>query len=79
MRALLIALAAALVLAPVAALAQALTVTNAEGQVTTFTPEALAALPQGEAKLGGKAVYVGASLSAILREAGVPRARATAS
>lgn len=71
MRALLIA--AALVLAPVAALAQALTVTNAEGRVTTFTPEALAALPQAEAKLGGKAVYVGASLSAILREAGVPQ------
>ena len=65
--------AAALVLAPVAALAQSLTVTNAEGRVTTFTPEALAALPQAEAKLGGKAVYVGASLSAILREAGVPQ------
>ncbi|MBI5940884.1 MAG: molybdopterin-dependent oxidoreductase [Caulobacterales bacterium] len=65
--------AAALVLAPVAALAQSLTVTNAEGRVTTFTPEALAALPQAEAKLGSKAVYVGASLSAILREAGVPQ------
>ena len=70
-RALLIA--AALVLAPVAALAQSMTVTNAEGRVTAFTPEALAALPQGEAKLGGKTVYVGASLSAVLREAGVPQ------
>lgn len=70
-RALLIA--AALALAPVAALAQTLTVTNAEGKVTTFTPEALAALPQAEAKLGGKTVYVGASLSAVLREAGVPQ------
>lgn len=70
-RALLIA--AALALAPVAALAQSLTVTNAEGKVTTFTPEALAALPQGEAKLGGKMVYGGASLTAVLREAGVPQ------
>lgn len=70
-RALLIGVA--LVLAPVAALAQSLTVTNAEGRATTFTPEALAALPRAEARLGGKAVYVGASLSAILREAGVPQ------
>ena len=71
MRALLIAVA--LVFAPVAAFAQSLTVTNAEGKVTTFTPEALAALPQAEARLGGKSVYVGASLSAILRDAGVPQ------
>ena len=70
-RALLIG--AVLVLAPVSTLAQTLTVTNAEGRVTSFTPETLAALPQGEATLGGKAVYVGASLSAILREAGVPQ------
>lgn len=71
MRALLIA--AALVLTPVAALAQTLTVTNADGKVTTLTQEALAALPQAEARLGGKTVYVGASLTAILREAGVPQ------
>ena len=71
MRALLIA--AALVLAPVAALAQSLTVTNAEGKVTVLTPEALAALPQAEARLGGKVVYEGVSLSAVLREAGVPQ------
>jgi hypothetical protein len=38
-----------------------------------LTPEALAALPQAEARLGGKTVYVGTSLSAILREAGVPQ------
>ena len=71
MRALLVA--AALVLTPVAALAQSLTVTNAEGKVTTLTPEALAALPRAEARLGGKAVYQGVSLSAVLREAGVPQ------
>lgn len=70
-RALLVA--AALAVAPVAALAQTLTVTNAEGRVITFTAETLAALPQGEATLGGKAVYVGAGLSAVLREAGVPQ------
>lgn len=70
-RALLLGLV--LVLAPAAALAQALTVTNAEGRVTVLTPEALAALPQAEARLGGKTVYVGTSLSAILREAGVPQ------
>jgi hypothetical protein len=71
MRALLIAVA--LVLTPVAALAQALTVTNAEGKATVLSPEALAALPRAEARLGGKAVYEGVSLSAVLREAGVPQ------
>lgn len=71
MRALLIA--AALALAPVAALAQSLTVTNAEGKVTVLSPEALAALPRAEARLGGKVVYQGVSLSAVLREAGVPQ------
>lgn len=71
MRAVLIALA--LVLAPVAALAQSLTVTNAEGKVTVLSPEALAALPRAEARLGGKVVYQGVSLSAVLREAGVPQ------
>jgi len=73
MRALL--LAAALVLAPTLALAQSLTVTNAEGKVTTLTPEALAALPRAEARLGGKTAYEGVSLSAVLREAGVPQGR----
>ena len=53
-RALLIG--AVLVLAPVSTLAQTLTVTNAEGRVTSFTPETLAALPQGEATLGGRTV-----------------------
>jgi hypothetical protein len=71
MRALLVAVA--LVLSPVAALAQTLTVTNAEGKVTTFSPEALAALPRAEARLGGKTAYDGVSLSAVLREAGVPQ------
>jgi len=71
MRAVLIALA--LVLAPVAALAQSLTVTNTEGKVTVLSPEALAALPRAEARLGGKIVYQGVSLSAVLREAGVPQ------
>ncbi len=71
MRALLIA--AALVLTPVAALAQSLTVTSAEGKVTVLSPEALAALPRAEARLGGKTVYQGVSLSALLREAGVPQ------
>ncbi|HRD29685.1 MAG TPA: molybdopterin-dependent oxidoreductase, partial [Caulobacter sp.] len=62
-----------LVLAPALALAQSLTVTTADGKVTTFTPEALAALPRAEARLGGKSVYEGVSLSAVLREAGVPQ------
>jgi hypothetical protein len=66
-------LAAALVLAPALALAQSLTVTTADGKVTTFTAEALAALPRAEARLGGKAVYEGVSLSAVLREAGAPQ------
>lgn len=70
-RALLVA--AALVLTPGLALAQALTVTNAEGKVTVLTPEALAALPRAEARLGGKTVYQGVSLSAVLREAGAPQ------
>lgn len=68
--------AAAVVLAPIAARAQTLTVTNAEGKVTTFTAETLAALPRAEASLrrGGKAVvYEGVTLAAILREAGVPQ------
>lgn len=66
-------LAAALFLTPVAAFAQSLTVTTAEGRVTTFTPEALAALPRAEARLGGATVYEGVSLSAVLREAGAPQ------
>lgn len=69
MRALLVALA--LVLAPVSALAQSLTVTNAEGRETVFTPDSLAALPRAQARLGGKTAYDGVQLSAILREAGV--------
>lgn len=68
-----LALVLALVLAPAAALAQTLTVTNAEGKVMTFTPQAFAELPQGKARLGGKAVYEGVALSAVLREAGVPQ------
>lgn len=67
-----LALAAALVLAsPVAALAQSLTVTNAEGKPTTFTPETLADLPRADARLAGGGVYQGVSLGAVLREAGV--------
>jgi hypothetical protein len=71
MRVLMIALA--LALAPVAALAQTLTVVNAGGKETTFTPATLAALPRSQARLGGKAVYDGVELTAILREAGVPQ------
>lgn len=66
-------IAAALVLAPALALAQSVTVTNAEGKVTVLTPDALAALPRAAARLGGKAAYEGVSLSAVLREAGVPQ------
>ena len=65
-------LAAALLLAPVAAAAQTLTVTNGEGRVTTFTPETLAELPRGTAKLAGKTAYEGIDLTAVLREAAVP-------
>lgn len=68
-----LALAAALLLAPVAAAAaQTLTVTNGEGKVTTFTGEALADLPRGTAKLAGKTAYEGADLVSVLREAAVP-------
>ncbi|MDP1632917.1 MAG: molybdopterin-dependent oxidoreductase [Caulobacter sp.] len=70
MRALLVA-AVLLLLTPVGALAQTLTVTNAEGRVTILSPATLADLPRAEARLGGKAVYQGVSLTAVLREAGV--------
>lgn len=70
-RALLIA--GAVALAPVAALAQTLTVTNADGKVTTFTAETLASLPRVTAKLGGKAEYEGVTLASVLREAAVPQ------
>jgi CRP/FNR family transcriptional regulator len=63
-----LALAAALLLAPVAAAAQTLTVTNGEGKVTTFTGEALADLPRGTAKLAGKTAYEGADLVSVLRQ-----------
>jgi len=66
-------LAAAIALAPVAALAQTLTVTNADGKTTTFTPATLAALPRASATLGGKAEYEGVTLASVLREAGVPQ------
>lgn len=70
-RALLIA--AAVVLAPVAALAQTLTVTNADGKVTTFTAETLAALPRAEVSFGKRGEYEGVTLASVLREAGVPQ------
>jgi len=66
-------LAAALVLAPVAAAAQTLTVTNGEGRVTTFTAATLADLPRGTAKLAGKTAYEGVDLTSVLREAAVPQ------
>lgn len=66
-------LAAAIALAPVAALAQTLTVTNADGKVTAFTAETLGTLPRATAKLGGKAEYEGVTLASVLREAGVPQ------
>ncbi len=65
-------LVAALLLAPVVAAAQTLTVTNGEGKVTTFTAETLAGLPRGTAKLAGKTGYEGVDLVAVLREAAVP-------
>lgn len=67
-----LALAAALLLAPVAAAAQTLTVTNGEGKVTTFTTETLGKLPRGSAKLAGKTAYEGVDLVSVLREAAVP-------
>jgi len=66
-------LGVALALAPLAALAQTLTVTNADGKVTTFTPETLKDLPRATATLGGKAEYEGVTLASVLREAGVPQ------
>ena len=72
-RVLLVAVAVAVVLAPIAAQAQTLTVTNAAGKVTTFTAETLADLPRATARLGGKAEYEGVTLASVLREAGVPQ------
>lgn len=66
-------LAAAVVLAPISALAQTLTVTNAEGKVTTFTAETLAALPRAKVSLGKRGEYEGVTLASVLREAGVPQ------
>lgn len=68
-----ILVAAALLLAPVAAAAQTLTVTNGEGKVATFTAETLADLPRGTAKLAGKTAYEGVELASVLREAAVPQ------
>jgi hypothetical protein len=73
MRALLVA--AVLALAPVAAFAQSLTVVAADGKETVLTADALKAVPRAEAVLhqGDKPpTYQGPSLSAVLREAGVP-------
>jgi len=67
MRALLIALA--LVLAP----AQMVSVTNADGVITLLLPAGLADLPRAKATLGGKTVYEGVSLTALLKAAGVPQ------
>ncbi len=69
MRALLAA--AVLLTAPIAAGAQTLTVTNADGKATTFTAETLKDLPRAKALLGGKRGYEGTTLSSVLREAGV--------
>lgn len=66
-------LGVALALAPLAAFAQSLTVTNADGKVTTFTAETLKDLPRATATLGGKAAYEGVTLASVLREAGVPQ------
>lgn len=66
---------AALCLAPASALAQSLAVVGLDGREARLSPAALQALSQGEAKLGEgvKAVaYQGPTLSAVLREAGVP-------
>ncbi|NBU27993.1 MAG: molybdopterin-dependent oxidoreductase [Caulobacteraceae bacterium] len=68
-------IAAALFLAPATALAQSLAVIGLDGRETRLQPSALQALSQAEAKLGDgdKAVaYQGPTLSAVLREAGVP-------
>lgn len=64
-------LAAAVALAPVAAFAQSLTVTNADGKVTTFTAQTLKDLPREQVPLAGKMVYEGPDFAAVLREAGV--------
>ena len=68
-------LALALILAPLAAAADDLTVLGLDGKTTTLTAADLAALPRGAATLheGAKAtVYEGPTLTAILREAGTP-------
>ena len=75
MRPLGFAFAAALALPPAAALADGIVVTNLSGAATTLSPAQLDDLPQGEATLheGAKAApYEGATLTSILREAGVP-------
>lgn len=67
--------ALALVAAPLGAHADGVAVTNLAGASTSLTPGELADLPRGEATLhiGDKAIaYQGATLTSILREAGVP-------
>jgi hypothetical protein len=66
-------LAVAMLLAPVVAAAQSLTVTNGEGKVTTFTAQALGDLPRATVTLTGKTAYEGVDLAAVLREAAVPQ------
>ncbi|MDH4384760.1 MAG: molybdopterin-dependent oxidoreductase [Caulobacter sp.] len=68
-------IAAALCLAPVAALAQSLSVIGVDGKETRLSPTALQALSRAEAKLGAgdrSVAYLGPTLTAVLREAGLP-------
>jgi hypothetical protein len=68
-------MAAAICFAPVTAVAQSLAVIGVDDRNVQLSPKALRVLSQGEAQLGegDKAIgYQGPTLSALLREAGVP-------
>lgn len=75
MRALALALALALAFAPVAALAQSLTVVGLDGKTKALTAADLADLPRAEVKVAlesGAKTYEGPILSYVLRAGGLP-------
>lgn len=75
MRALVLALALALVLAPLAARAQALTLVAADGKAKVLGPADLADLPRAEVKVTletGAQTYEGPILAYVLRAGGLP-------
>jgi DMSO/TMAO reductase YedYZ molybdopterin-dependent catalytic subunit len=70
-----LACAAVLIAAPLACVAQDLTVVGLDGRTVTVTPKAFADLPRASATLGAGATaktYEGASLTAILRLVDAP-------